>query len=203
LNGSYIDLAVGCTYKDLNGGPGAPAFMYVRRDWQEKLTNPISGWMGQRNPFDFGLDYKPEAGLRRFLTGTPPTLSLAAIEPGLDLLLEAGMDNIRAKSVQQSNYLIGLWQALLAPLGFRLNSPHDSAQRGSHISLGHEEGWRINQALIDHLVLPDFRRPDNIRLGITPLYTTYEELWTAVSHLQTIVTQKLYQNYSQVQHTVT
>ena len=203
LNETNVDLAVGCTYKYLNGGPGAPAFMYVRRHWQEKLSNPIPGWMGQHNPFDFGRDYVPEPGLRRFLTGTPPILSLAAIEPGLDLLLEAGMDNIRAKSVRQSDYLIRLWQESLAPLGFRLNSPPNPDRRGSHISLGHDEGWRINQALIDRQVLPDFRRPDNIRLGITPLYTTYEELWTAVSHLRAIVTQKQYQSYSYARHTVT
>ena len=203
LTEANVDLALGCTYKYLNGGPGAPAFLYVRHDWQEKLNNPISGWMGQYNPFDFGLDYVPEPGLRRFLSGTPPILSLAAIEPGLDLLLEAGMDNIRAKSVQQSEYLIRLYQDLLASLGFRLNSPRNPEQRGSHISLGHEEGWRINQALIDRQVLPDFRRPDNIRLGITPLYTTYEELWTAVSHLHTIVTEKHYQSYSHTHHSVT
>jgi kynureninase len=203
LNGANVDLAVGCTYKYLSGGPGAPAFLYVRRDWQEKLNNPISGWMGQHNPFDFGLDYQPEPGLRRFLSGTPPILSLAAIEPGLDLLLAAGLDNIRAKSVQQSDYLIRLWQERLEPLGFRLNSPRRSELRGSHISLGHDEGWRINQALIDRQVLPDFRRPDNIRLGITPLYTTYEELWTAVSHLHTIVTEKRYQSYSHARHAVT
>ncbi|MEJ2750025.1 MAG: kynureninase, partial [Anaerolineae bacterium] len=124
-------------------------------------------------------------------------------EPGVDLLLEAGMDKIRTKSVQQSEYLIELWRELLAPIGFRLNSPPAPERRGSHISLGHEEGWRINQALIDQNILPDFRRPDNIRLGITPLYTTYEDLWTAVTHLHTIVTQKQYQSYSQSTHTVT
>ena len=113
------------------------------------------------------------------------------------------MARVRAKSVQQSDYLIHLWQERLAPLGFRLNSPRNPEQRGSHISLGHEEGWRINQALIDRQVLPDFRRPDNIRLGITPLYTTYEELWTAVSHLHTIVTEKHYQSYSHTHHSVT
>jgi kynureninase len=203
LNSSNVDLAVGCTYKYLNGGPGAPAFLYMRRDWQEKLHNPIAGWMGQHNPFDFNLGYSPEPGLRHFLSGTPTILSLAAIEPGVDLLLEAGMDKIRTKSVQQSEYLIELWRELLAPIGFRLNSPPAPERRGSHISLGHEEGWRINQALIDQNILPDFRRPDNIRLGITPLYTTYEDLWTAVTHLHTIVTQKQYQSYSQSTHTVT
>ena len=197
LNGANADLAVGCTYKYLNGGPGAPAFLYVRRDWQEKLNNPISGWMGQRNLFDFGLDYKPASGLRRFLTGTPPVLSLAAIESGVDLLLEAGMDRLREKSARQSDYLIQLWQELLDPLGFRLNSPRNLEQRGSHISLGHSAGWQINQALIQEMnVLPDFRKPDNIRLGIAPLYTTFEDVWTAVNRLHAIVVQKRYENYS-------
>ncbi|MCP4428133.1 MAG: kynureninase [Chloroflexi bacterium] len=188
LNGAKADLAVGCSYKYLNGGPGAPAFLYVRRDWQEKLGNPISGWMGQRDLFEFGLDYAPAAGLRRFLTGTPPVLSMAAIEPGVDLLLEAGMDKLRAKSARQTAYLIQLWEAILAPLDFRLNSPRDPERRGSHVSLGHDEGWRINQALIQEMnILPDFRKPDNIRLGLAPLYTTFEDVWTAVSRLRTIV----------------
>ncbi len=204
LNSANADLAVGCTYKYLNGGPGAPAFLYIRRDWQKKLTNPLSGWMGQRNLFDFDLDYAPEVGIRRFLTGTPPVLSLAAIEPGVDLLLEAGMDAVHTKSVRQTEYLRRLWQAVLAPQGFYLNSPRDPEQRGSHISLGHEEGWRINQALIQEMqVLPDFRQPDNIRLGIAPLYTTYEEVWTAVSRLHTITSQRLYEKYSHTRQTVT
>ena len=117
LNGAGVDLAIGCTYKYLNGGPGAPAFLYVRRDLQERLGNPLSGWWGQRRPFDFGLEYQPAAGLRHFLTGTLPIVSLALIEPGVDLLLEAGMEALRAKSVAQTEYLIDLWQAVLAPLG--------------------------------------------------------------------------------------
>lgn len=196
LNAAAADLAVGCTYKYLNGGPGAPAFLYVRHDLQEKLENPIAGWMGQRNQFDFGLDYDPAPGIQHFMTGTPAVLALAAVEPGIDLLLEAGMERVRAKSLRQTSYLIDLWETLLAPLGFRLNSPRDEARRGSHISLGHDEGMRINLALINELgVLPDFRRPDNIRLGIAPLYNTFCEIHTAVTRLQQVVTERLYEHY--------
>ncbi|CAN5706404.1 kynureninase [soil metagenome] len=197
LNAANVDLAVGCTYKYLNGGPGAPAFLYVRRDLQNILHNPITGWMGQKNMFNFDLDYTPAVGLRRFFTGTPPILSTFAIAAGVDLLLEAGVERLRAKSVQQTTYFIELWEALLAPLGFTLNSPREAAQRGSHLSLGHPEGWRIDQALIHEMnVLPDFRKPDNIRFGITPLYTSFTEIYTAVERLHTVVVDRLYEKYS-------
>lgn len=197
LNDANVDLAVGCTYKYLNGGPGAPAFLYVRRDWQNRLLNPITGWMGQHNMFDFRLDYEPAPGLRRFLSGTPTILSLAAIEPGVDLLIEAGMARLRAKSVAQSEYAIALWKEWLAPLGFTLNSPRDPAQRGSHISLGHVDGWRINRALIEEMsVLPDFRKPDNIRLGIAPLYNSFTDIYEAMARLRAVVVDRLYEKYS-------
>ncbi len=196
LRGADADLAVGCTYKYLNGGPGAPAFLYVRRDLHDVLANPISGWLGRADPFAFALDYAPAPGIRRFLTGTPPILSLAAIEPGIDLLLEAGLERLRERSVRLSEYLIDRWQERLEPLGFRLNSPRDPARRGSHVSLGHANGLRINLALIHEAqVLPDFRRPDNIRLGIAPLYNTFTELHTAVERLRTVVVEGLYRRY--------
>lgn len=196
LHEANVAMAVGCTYKYLNGGPGAPAFMYVRRDQQDQLRNPISGWMGQANMFDFALDYEPAPGMQHFLTGTPPVLALAAIEPGVDLLLEAGLEQVRVKSVQQTAYLVYLWQELLAPFGFHLHSPINPEQRGSHVSLGHAEGWRIDQALIQEMkVLPDFRQPDNLRLGIAPLYTRFADIWTAVSRLSTIVAEKRYEKY--------
>ncbi|MBA2681220.1 MAG: kynureninase [Ktedonobacteraceae bacterium] len=196
LNAAQVDLAIGCTYKYLNGGPGAPAFLYIRRDLQERLTNPIAGWMGQKNLFNFDATYQPATGLRGFLTGTPPVLSLSLIETGVDLLLEAGMDNLRAKSIQQSEYMIALWQAVLEPLGFRLNSPRRSEQRGSHISLGHQEGLRIDLTLLNDMhVLPDFRAPNNIRIGITPLYTSFRDIHTTVMRLQSIVVEKLYEKY--------
>lgn len=204
LRAAGADLAVGCTYKYLNGGPGGPAFLYVRRDLQDALANPISGWIGRRDPFDFALDYAPAPGIQRFLTGTPPVLSLAAVEPGVDLLLEVGIDRLRERSVRLSEYLIALWEARLAPLGFRLNSPRDPAHRGSHVSLGHDEGLRINLALINDMkVLPDFRRPDNIRLGIAPLYNTFTDLHAAVERLRAVVLDHLYERYDPAGLTVT
>lgn len=197
LTDANVDLAVGCTYKFLNGGPGSPAFLYVRRDLQEVLANPISGWMGQKGLFEFGLVYEPAEGLRRFLTGTPAVLSLAGLEPAVEILLEAGIERVRAKSVRQSAYLIALWESLLAPLGFRLQSPRTAEQRGSHISLGHDEGLRITRCLIEEMnVLPDFRAPDNIRFGISPLYNSFEDIYTAVSRLRRVVEERLYERYS-------
>jgi kynureninase len=204
LNAANVDLAIGCSYKYLNGGPGAPAFLYVRRDLQEQLANPISGWMGHKNLFDFGLGYQPAPGLRHFLTGTPPIVSTALIEPGVDLLLEAGIDALRAKSVRQSEYLIALWEAVLAPLGFTLNSPRDVRYRGSHVSLGHAEGLRIDLALINDMkVLPDFRAPDNIRLGIAPIYTSFRDIHTTVMRMRQVVTDGLYKQYADTAPVVT
>ncbi len=204
LNGANVPLAVGCTYKYLNGGPGSPAFLYVQRDWQARLTNPITGWMGHEAMFEFALDYQRDAGLRHFLTGTPPVLSTALIEPGVDLLLAAGMTALRAKSVQQSSYLVDLWRIWLEPLGFRLNSPADTAVRGSHVSLGHPDGWRISQALINEMkVIPDFRKPDNIRLGIAPIYTRFSDIHEAMHRLRLVMTKKLYERYSLAENMVT
>jgi len=167
-----------------NGGPGAPAFLYVRRDLQARLVSPIWGWLGHATPFEFEPTYTPAPGIDRFLAGSPPVLSMATIEPAVDLLLEAGLERIRAKSVRQTEYLIGLWEAELAALGFALRSPRDPARRGSHVSLGHREGWRINRALIEEMrVLGDFREPDNLRLGVAPLYTTYTEIHEAVARI--------------------
>jgi kynureninase len=196
LHAAQVDLAIGCTYKYLNGGPGAPAFLYIRRDLQDVLSNPLAGWMGQRDLFNFELEYRPAMGLRHFLTGTPPIVSLSLIEPGIDLLLEAGLDNLRAKSLRQSEYLINLWEELLQQLGFTLNTPREADRRGSHVSLGHAEGLRIDQTLIHEMnVLPDFRPPDTIRLGIAPLYTSFRDIHTAVMRLQKIVIERLYEKY--------
>lgn len=197
LNAAGADLAVGCCYKYLNGGPGAPAFLYVRRDLQPHLANPVQGWMGQRNLFAFDADYTPAEGLRRFLSGSPPVLSMAAIEPGVDLLLEAGMDALRAKSLALSEMLISLWEERLTPLGYRLQTPREGAWRGSHVALGHVEAWSIDQALIHQMgVLPDFRQPDTIRLGIAPLYNSFADIYTAVAALQRVVEDRLYTQYS-------
>jgi len=191
-----VDLAVGCTYKYLNGGPGAPAFLYVRRDLQEEALSPIWGWFGQRSPFDFDLEYEATEGVGRFLVGTPPILSLLAMESALDLLLEAGLERIRRKSVRLTSYLVYLVDTVLAPLGFVLGSPRDPARRGSHVSIRHPEGYRINRALIEEMgVLPDFREPDNIRLGLVPLYTSFAEVWEAVDRIRQVVEEERYLHY--------
>jgi kynureninase len=190
------DFAVGCTYKYLNGGPGAPAFLYARHGLQDEALSPIWGWFGQRAPFDLRLDYEPAAGAARFLTGTPPTLSLLALEPALDLHLEVGMERLRRKSVQLTSYLVQLFDTLLAPLGFVLGSPRDAARRGSHVSVRHAEGYRVSRALIEELqVLPDFREPDNIRLGLAPLYTSFVDVWDAVDRLRQVVVEERYLRY--------
>ncbi len=196
LDDNQVDLAVGCTYKYLNGGPGSPAFVFVRRDLQNRIINPIWGWFGQKSQFDFGLYYERAPGLTQFLAGTPPILSLAPIETGVDLILIAGIERIRRKSVKQTEYLISLWQEWLAPLGVTLNSPRDANRRGSHVSLGHAEGLRIDRALIEEMkVIPDFRYPDNIRFGIAPLYTSYTEIYEGMSRLRRVLTERLYEKY--------
>ncbi len=191
-----VDLAVGCTYKYLNGGPGAPAFLYVRRELQRDVLSPIWGWFGQQSPFDFELDYQPMEGVARFLVGTPPILSLLALESALDLVAGAGVGRIRHKSVRLTSYLVNLVDTVLAPLGFTLGSPRDPAQRGSHVSVRHPEGYRINRALIEEMqVLPDFREPDNIRLGLAPLYISFADVWEAVDRMRRAVTEGRYWRY--------
>ena len=199
-----VDFAVGCTYKYLNGGPGAPAFLYVRQDLQAQVVSPVWGWFGDRTPFAFDLSYEPAEGIERFLAGTPPMLSLLAMEPGLDLLIEAGMDRVRAKSVRQTDYLIRLADAALAPLEFTVGSPREAERRGSHVSLRHPEGYRINRALIEEMqVLPDFREPDNLRLGIAPLYTSFAEIWETVQRTARVAREGLYKKYPAQREAVT
>jgi kynureninase len=196
LDACGADFAVGCCYKYLNGGPGAPAYLYVRRELQEAVRSPIWGWFGQRAPFAFGLEYQPAAGIDRFLAGTPPMLSLLAIEPALDMLLEAGVERMREKSTRLTAYAIELYDALLASAGYTLGTPREPDQRGAHVSVRHAEGYRINRALIEELdVLPDFREPDNIRLGLAPLTTSFADVWHTAERLRRAVDQRLYLRY--------
>lgn len=204
LDDCHADFAIGCTYKYLNGGPGAPAFLYVNQKIQDKLTSPIWGWWGQKNPFDFDLDYTPAPGVHRFLAGTQPILSLLTMEAALEPTLNAGMDAIRAKSILMTDYASFLTETWLAPFGFSLGSPADSAQRGSHISLRHADGYRINRALIEEMnVIPDFRAPDNIRLGFAPLYTSFAEVWEGFHRLKRVMEEKRYDKYPRQKLTVT
>lgn len=208
LNSCNVDLAVGCTYKYLNGGPGSPAFLYVRRDLQEQLSQPMWGWFAAKNPFSFELDFSPASDISRYRVGTAPMLSMKALEPSIDILLEAGMNRLREKSVRQTEYLIFLAEQWLIPPGFTLGSPRQAEIRGSHVSLRHPESYRINRALIESpppaiRVIPDFRAPDNIRLGVTPLYTTFVEIHQALDRMRSIVEQRIYEQYSDERLTVT
>lgn len=208
LNACQADLAVGCTYKYLNGGPGAPAFLYVRKDLQEKLFSPVQGWFGQHKPFDFSLQYDAAPGIKRFMAGTPPVLSLSALDTSLDILGEAGMDRIREKSLRQTRYLIELFEKYLQNLGFELGSPDQDRLRGSHVALRHPEAYRICQALIDpavgaKTVIPDFRDPDVIRIGIAPLYNTFEEILESVVQMELIVANQLYEKFPVQRNAVT
>jgi len=201
LNACQADLAVGCSYKYINGGPGAPAYLYVRRDLQEQMVSPLWGWFADRRPFQFELDFSPAQGSQRYAVGTPPIISMKAIEPALDLLEAAGIERLRQKSIQQTEYLISLAQAWLYPLGFTLGTPLQAHRRGSHVSLRHPEGYRINRAMIEPQtstlrVIPDFRSPDNIRLGIAPLYNTFEEIHSALWRIRQIVASGEYQRFS-------
>ena len=183
---SGVDLAVGCTYKYLNGGPGAPAFMYVNPELP--LENPLAGWWGHRRPFDFELEYRAAADIARFQTGTMPILSLAAIAPAARIVAEAGVSRIRAKSVALTEYLVDLADEVLSPLGFDIASPRDPARRGSHVSLRHPDAWRVVQAMItEGRVVPDFREPDNIRLGLAPLYVSFGDVHNAVHRIAQLI----------------
>ena len=175
LNGAAADLAVGCGYKYLNGGPGAPAFLFVARALQDRLASPLSGWMGHAAPFAFADAYAPAAGMTRWLAGTPPMLAMAGLEAGVDLWLDVDRDHVAAKSAA----LFDLFAAIGARLGLECVSPADPAQRGSHISFRHPHAYALCQALIARGVIGDFRDPDILRFGLTPLYLGYEDVWRA------------------------
>lgn len=204
LDACNADFAIGCTYKYLNGGPGAPAFLYVNRHLQEDAIAPIWGWWGETQPFTFELDYHPAAGVQRFLTGTAPILSTIAMEAALSPILEAGMDRLREKSTALTQYAIELCDARLSPLGFALGSPRDPRRRGSHVSLRHAEGYRISRALIEEMsVIPDYREPDNIRMGFAPLYVSFLDVWEGIDRLQRVVAEKRFEKYPVQRLTVT
>ncbi|MFI7575419.1 kynureninase [Micromonospora sp. NPDC049497] len=185
LTATGADLAVGCTYKYLNAGPGAPAFLYVRQELQATLRQPIQGWFGQRDQFTMGAGYEPAPDLDRFLVGTPPILALAALDPSLDVLAEAGIDRVRAKGRRLGQMIVDLTDAWLTPYGFRVASPRDPDRRGNHVSLHHPEALRISRALAgDGRVVADYRTPDRLRLGAAPLYTRHVDVWDAMSRLR-------------------
>jgi kynureninase len=188
LAASGADLAVGCTYKYLNGGPGAPAYLYVRRELQEVLRPPIQGWFAQAEQFEMGPRFAGRPGIAGWLVGTPGMLGLAAAEAGIALTAEAGIDRIRAKGLALTTYAVELLDAWLVPLGCSLGSPRDAHRRGNHVAIRHADARRLTRALIDRGVIPDFRAPDSIRLGFSPLTTTFEEVRRGLSTLRELLT---------------
>ncbi len=187
LTGAGADFAVGCGYKYLNGGPGAPAFLFVAERHQDALIAPLSGWMGHARPFDFARDYAPAAGIDRQLCGTPPVLSMTALDAALDIWAEVDMAAVRAKSVALSDLFIDLVEDRCAGHGFALASPRSADARGSQVSFAHADGYAIMQALIARGVIGDFRAPDILRFGFAPLYLRYVDIWDAVEVLRAVM----------------
>jgi kynureninase len=183
-----VELAVGCSYKYLNAGPGAPAYLYIAAGRQAELRTPIQGWFGQRDQFEMERAYDPEPGVRGFLAGTPPILGLAAVEEGAKLIAEAGVSELEQKSRRLTALAVELHDDWLAPLGFELGTPRDPARRAGHISLRRADAWPITRGLIERAhVIPDFRGPDSIRLGLPPLYTRFVDVYDALARLRTLV----------------
>jgi kynureninase len=187
LGAAGADLAVGCGYKYLNGGPGAPAWLYVAERLQAELVSPLTGWMGHGEPFAFDDAYRPADGIERFLCGTPPMLSLLALECGVDLFDGVEMRALEAKGQRLGSLFIELVEDRCAGHGLALLTPRDPAARGSHVSFAHPHAWPIMQALIERGVIGDFRAPDVLRCGFTPLYLGFEDVWRAVETLRDIL----------------
>jgi len=186
-----VDLAVGCTYKYLNAGPGAPAFLYVAARHQEALRQPIWGWFSQRDQFAMGPAYDPAAGMAKFATGTPSIPGTAAVEESARLLLEAGLEPMRAKSLKLTGYLVELGEAELEPLGCVLATPRDGARRGGHVTYCHPRAEQITERLADAGIITDYRTPDRFRFGLSPLTTRFTDVWAAVAATRDLVKEEV------------
>jgi kynureninase len=204
LNGCGADLAVGCGYKFLNGGPGAPAFLYVAERHHAALRSPLGGWMGHARPFAFVDDYEPAPGIARFLCGTPPILAVAALESGVDLHLEVDMQVVATKSRALAQLFIDRVESQCAAYGVTLVGPPRGAPRGSHVSFRHDQGYAIMQALIARGVIGDFRAPDIMRFGLTPLYLRYADVANAADLMAEVLRTEAWRaDEYQVRHAVT
>ncbi|MGY2128336.1 kynureninase [Blastococcus sp. SYSU DS0617] len=195
LDATGADLAVGCTYKYLNGGPGAPAFLYVRRELQAELRSPIQGWFGQRDQFAMGPAYEPAEGIERFGVGTPPVIGMAAVEVGAGVVAEAGIEALAAKGRAMTDLVVALGDEWLVPAGVALASPREAVRRGSHVTFAHPQAWQLTQALVDRSVVPDFRTPDRVRLGPAPLYTRFVDVWDAMDRFRAILADRSYESF--------
>ena len=182
-----VDLAVGCTYKYLNGGPGSPAFGYVRADLQQRLRQPIQGWMGSAEPFAMAEHYAPSDGIRRFLSGTPSIIGMLAMQDMLALIEQAGLEAIRTKSVALTEFAVQVSDQLLEPLGVQVGSPRDPARRGSHVTLEHPEFRATTARLWELGVIPDFRPPDGLRIGLSPLSTSFGEVYRGLAVVREVL----------------
>jgi kynureninase len=189
LNAAEVDLAVGCGYKYLNGGPGAPAFLFVAERWHEQARQPITGWFGHARQFAFESAYEPAPGITQFLSGTPPILSLKALEAGIDLLLQVDQRALRHKSMALTDTFIRLIEERCAGFGFTVASPRRAEERAAQVALRHPDGYPIVQALIARGVVGDFRAPDLLRFGLAPLYVRFVDLWDAVDALCAVMTE--------------
>ncbi len=187
LDACNVDLAVGCGYKYLNGGPGAPAFLYVAERLQPWVHSPLSGWLGHEAPFAFDLDYRPADGIQRFVCGTPPILSLAALDAALDVWDGVDLHAVRRKSMRLGDLFLRLVAERCADFALELACPEGAQQRGSQVCLRHPEGYAIVQALIARGVIGDFRAPDVLRFGLAPLYLRYVDMWDAVEALRRVM----------------
>ena len=187
LHNIGVDFAVGCTYKHLNGGPGAPGFLYVHSDLIEIVSQPLSGWLGHSDPFAFEAKYTPANNINKFICGTPSILSYKAVESALDIFDEISLEQVREKSIQLSELFIKLIQQECGDFGFELFSPIDAALRGSQISYKHENAYPIMQSLISRGIIGDYREPNILRFGISPLYMRYEDVWSAIICLKNIM----------------
>jgi len=188
LDRDRADFAIGCGYKYLNGGPGAPAFLFVAEHLQKQLRQPLSGWMGHAAPFEFGDEYRPAEGIARTLCGTPAVLAMAALAEGVATFDGIAMRDVRNKSKALGDLFLALALSRCAGAGFEIACPRDADQRGSQVALRHAEGYAIIQALIEQGVIGDFRAPDILRFGFAPLYTRYADIWDAVDRLAAITT---------------
>ncbi|MEU4688244.1 kynureninase [Actinoplanes sp. NPDC023714] len=182
-----VDLAVGCTYKYLNGGPGAPAFAYLRRELQDSLRQPIQGWMGHRASFEMGHGHEPAPGIRALLSGTPPILAMVPLHANLDMLAEAGITAVRDKSLLLTGYVLELADTLLAPFGVEVVSPRDPERRGGHVTLRRPGFEQFLEPLWDSGVIPDYRRPDGLRIGPAPLSTSFVEVYRGLTVLRDLL----------------
>jgi kynureninase len=196
LHGAQADFAVGCTYKYLNGGPGAPGFIWVPQRHQACFTHPLTGWWGHAAPFAMAPDYAPVDGIGRALCGTQPIVSLALVECGLEILEQSSMPALRTKSLALTDLFIELVESRCGAHPLTLATPREHARRGSHVSFAHPHGYAVMHALIERGVIGDYREPALMRFGFTPLYTSYADVWDAVEVLRDILDREAYDRHA-------